>query len=342
MNPTKKPGIVERIFRWFGFTQQPSLKLYMGYGHAGQLVIYGHAFKLAPLPRKKYSKIFPINLFALLKLFIVRPMKGASMQLEWETTQNSAVSDTDGFIRLNWSTGSSIGYGWHTIKAELLDQHQKIIAAATGEVQVPHSTQFAFISDIDDTFLVSHSSNLRKRLGVLFTRNARTRKVFEGVVKHYQLLATAHTETGEPNPFFYVSSSEWNLYDYICEFIRVNELPKGVLLLNTIKTLTDFLSTGQQGHGTKFARIVRVLEAFPKQKFILLGDSSQQDPVIYKSIVDHFPGRIHAVYIRNIHNRKSETTRFILQAIEKNGVPCCFFSHSREAIAHSKQIGLIE
>ena len=83
------------------------------------------------------------------------------------------------------------------------------------------------------------------------------------------------------------------------------------------------------------------MEAFPNQKFVLLGDSSQQDPVIYKSIVAHFPGRIHAVYIRDIYKKKSQSVQQILLTLEETGIPCCFFTHSAEAILHSKKIGLI-
>ena len=161
------------------------------------------------------------------------------------------------------------------------------------------------------------------------------------MVKHYQLLAKAHTKDDEPNPFFYVSSSEWNLYGYIAEFIRVNGLPKGVLLLSSMKKIWQLLSSGQKSHGNKFFRIVRVMEAFPKQKFILLGDSSQEDTVIYNSLVDHFPGRIHAVYIRDIYKKKSQSVQQILLTLEETGIPCCFFTHSAEAILHSRKIGLI-
>jgi phosphatidate phosphatase APP1 len=336
-----KPGFIEKLWRWFGFTHRPSIKLYMGYGHAEQLVIYGHALAFAPLPQKKYSKFFLVNLVALFRMFILRTIKGSVIRLHWENKEVVTKSDTDGFIRLSWQSETPPAYGWHEITAEMLNSEGEIIAEACAPVMIPHSTQYAFISDIDDTFLISHSSNLRKRLSLLFTHNARTRKPFEDVVRHYQLLALAQTSAEQPNPFFYVSSSEWNLYDYIMEFVTVNGLPKGVLLLNTIKHLSDFLSTGQSGHGTKFTRIVRVLEAFPKQKFVLLGDSSQQDPVIYQSIVSHFPGRIHAVYIRDIRRRNSARVRLVLRQLETSGTPCCFFRHSSEAIEHSRMIGLI-
>ena len=265
-----------------GFTNQPAIKLYLGYGHAEHLVIYGHALSLSPLPRKKFSKLFPFNLLALIRMVIIRPIKGATVRLQWEDKQISTLTDTDGFIKLNWQSETSLVFGWHKVSAELLAADNTVLATAFSSVLIPHSTQFAFISDIDDTFLISHSSNRSKRLSVLFTRNARTRKPFEGVVNHYRMLAQAQTKPDEPNPFFYVSSSEWNLYDYILEFIRINDLPKGILLLSTMKKLTHFLATGQNNHSAKFARVVRILEAFAQQKFVLLVESSQQAPFIHK------------------------------------------------------------
>jgi phosphatidate phosphatase APP1 len=188
---------------------------------------------------------------------------------------------------------------------------------------------------------MSYSSHMGQRLKVLFTQNARSRKPFEGVVRHYQLLALGNTTPEAPNPFFYVSSSEWNLYDYIHEFTAVNGLPRGVFMLNVLKQFSQIFKTGQNNHHTKFARIVRILEAYPAQKFVLLGDSSQQDPYIYASIVSHFPGRIYAVYIRDVHEPNQAKVSEVLTGIEAEGVPYCFFRHSEEAIKHSQQIGLI-
>lgn len=337
----KSKGLKEKFWQWMGFTNRPTIRLYPGYGHAEHLVIYGHALSFSSLSRKKYSKLFPLNLLALIRLFIVKQKAGVTVQLNWESKLITTTTDTDGFIKLNWQSDTPVAFGWHEVRVNMQNAENAMIAKAYGSVFIPHSTQFAFISDIDDTFLISHSTNLRKRLSVLFTRNARTRKPFDGVVKHYQLLSRAHTKQEEPNPFFYVSSSEWNLFEYISEFMTINGLPKGVLLLSTMKKLNHFLTTGQNSHGTKFTRIVRILEAFPKQKFILLGDSSQQDPVIYNSIVEYFPGRIHAVYIRDIYKKNSQSVQEVLRKLEETGIPCCFFTHSAEAIAHSRRIGLI-
>ncbi|MBA2422255.1 MAG: DUF2183 domain-containing protein [Chitinophagales bacterium] len=327
---------------WLRLSSELTVKLYHGYGNAQHSIIFGHVLSLRPLSRKNYRKNFLINLLALIRLFIVRPVEGAQLRLRSGKALITETTDAGGFFKFEWETEDPSAFGWQEVEVELLNAAGEVIKVGRGSVFIPHLTQYAFISDIDDTFLISHSSSLRKRLFVLFTNNPRSRRPFEGVVNHYRLLMNAQTNEAEPNPFFYVSSSEWNLYDYLVEFTRVNKLPEGVFLLNTLKVFSQMMKTGQNNHGTKFTRIVRILEAFPNQKFILLGDSSQHDPDIYASIVEHFPGKIHVVYIRDTYHANKEKVEKILAKLEKAGVQFSFFNHSADAIKHSKEIGLIE
>jgi len=326
--------------RWLGLTDEPTIKVYHGYGHAQMLTLYGHAFRLSTLPRRKYRKSFVRNTWALLRLFIVKPFADLEVTLDWKGRIYTARTDSDGFFKFDWEDERPIEQGWHPVVVQA-QRNGAAIARGEGELYIPYHTQYGFISDIDDTFLISHSSNLRKRLFVLFTENARSRKPFEGVVRHYQLLAQSNTSPEAPNPFFFVSSSEWNLYDYIVEFANSNKIPRGIYLLNQLKRFSQLLKTGQNNHQTKFTRIVRILEHYPEQKFVLLGDSSQQDPYIYEAIVSHFPRQIHSVYIRNVAPAKEANVRIALEKIKAHGIPYCFFAHSSEAISHSATIGLI-
>lgn len=325
---------------WLGLTNEVTIKPYHGYGHADHMTVYGHVLKLSPLPRKKYRKSFIHNTIALLRLFMVKPYGNIEVEMHWSNQVLYTKTDLDGFFKFDWKDEPPHPVGWQEaiFRAK---KYGSVIASSNGHIYVPHPTQYGFISDIDDTFLISHSSNLRKRLFVLFTENARSRKPFDGVVKHYQLLSMSNTSAETPNPFFFVSSSEWNLYDYILEFTKVNRIPQGVFLLNQLKIFKQLLKTGQNHHMTKFTRIARILEKYPRQRFILLGDSSQQDPYIYESIVSHFPKRIHAVYIRDVYARNHQKAVDVLGKIESLGVPCCFFQHSADAILHSQKIGLI-
>lgn len=333
-----------KIFHLFRLHSGPTLNLYTGFGNETYCVIYGHALSLSPLPRKTYRKFFVFNSIALLRLFMVQPMKHAKVKLLWEDKSYETVTEDDGFFRFEWKPARPLKPGSFKVEAVLMakDSDTIIAAAAEGEMIIPSPTAFAFISDIDDTFLISYSSNLRKRLFVLLTENARSRRPFEGAVKHYRMLNGSDDVEKTDNAFFYVSSSEWNLYNYIREFVRKNKLPDGVFLLNQIKTFSKLFSTGQNNHGGKFIRIVKIIEAYPHQKFVLLGDDSQNDIFIYTSVVEHFPQNVFCVYIRRVYTPEKPHVREKQKIIEKAGVFFYYFAHSEDAIRHSKEIGLIK
>ncbi|MGA0560683.1 App1 family protein [Larkinella sp. VNQ87] len=338
-------GIKNKIFTWLRISDRPVVKVYRGYVHQNKVIVFGHVLKMSPLPRKKYRQNFWLNTFALLRLFMTQPVAGVTVKVSGIRQDVRHVTEQDGFFRLEWTPDEPLSPGWHPVKVDLITANigpETPIASGEGEVFRAHATQYGFISDIDDTFLISHSADLRKRLHVLLTQNAYTRDPFEGVVTHYQLLARAGTDENAPNPFFYVSSSEWNLYDYILTFCERNSIPDGVYLLSQIKRFREVWKTGQNKHMTKFTRIVRVLDAFPEMKFVLLGDDTQEDPNIYTSLVSHFPKQIRCVYLRRVHPENEARTQAFVDQIVAAGVPCCYFRHSAEAIRHSRQIGLIE
>ena len=334
--------IKKKILFLLHLTNDPVIKLYQGYGNNEKVVVFGHVLRLSSLPRNKYKKNFFNNTYGLLRLFMVKRYVNVTLQLYWDEIMYETKTQDDGFFRFEWNPLNPIPSGWHPVKVRLLHPGAYVKPIEViGEFFIPYKYEFAFISDIDDTFLISHSSRLRKRLYVLFTKNARSRKPFEGVVNHYQLLANTGASRDTHNLFFYVSSSEWNLYDYIFEFAKKNKLPKGIYLLNQLKTFKQVFKTGQNNHKTKFMRISRIMETYPNQKFILLGDDSQEDPNIYSAIVEHFPQNIYAVYLRHVLKSSHEKVTEVVEKIKASGVYCCYFTHSAEAVIHSKQIGLI-
>lgn len=332
----------DKLFRWMRLTSRPVIKVYHGFGGEGMLTVFGHVLTLSPLPRKRYRQNVWTNALALVRLFVVKPVRNATVRLNFEGTELEQTAEKDGFFRFQWQPASMPAPGWHPVRVDLVGRRPKTRPVrGEGEIYIPHRNQYAFISDIDDTFLISHSTNLRKRLFVLLTENAYSRRPFDGVVRHYQALAVSGARSGEDNPFFYVSSSEWNLYDYIGDFVSRNKLPRGIYLLGQMKRFSQMWKTGQNRHGTKFFRIARILEAYPHQEFVLLGDDSQQDPVIYASIAEHFPARIKAVYLRNVYEKNMAVVKAAIARIEGLGIPVCHFRHSRDAILHSVEIGLI-
>ncbi len=320
----------------------PAVKVYHGYGHTHDLVVYGHVLRNRPRTRAKYTNNIPANIKHLFRLFMVKPVAGAAISLQWRNQLLHSTTEADGFFKFEWKSETDVDAGWHTVTVTYKDEAGTVVSSGQGKIFVPHVTQYAFISDIDDTVLVSHSATVGKRLRVLFTKNPRTRKTFNDVVSHYGLLANAGTTPEVPNPFFYVSSSEWNLYDDLVDFFDYNKLPKGIFLLNQIKQWFQLLKTGKTKHEGKLLRVLRILNVFPKQQFVLLGDNSQKDPAIYATIANKHPEKIYAIYIRNIVPANASATEEQLKDLKEKGVYTCLFKDNNEAIAHSKSIGLIE
>jgi phosphatidate phosphatase APP1 len=317
------------------------VKVYHGYGHKNNLVIYGHVLAGKPVSQSKFTDNVFTNIIHLIKLFFVNPIPNIKVQLIWENQQIFTTTESDGFFKFEWQSHESVPTGWHQIIVHIVDNKGLILHTGEGKLFVPHATQYGFISDIDDTVLVSHSATTGKKLRVLFTKNPRSRKTFADVVKFYNLLALSHTDPETLNPFFYVSSSEWNLYDNLNEFFKFNDLPKGAFLLNQIKRWYQLFRTGGTKHQGKLIRTKRIFDAFPKQRFVLLGDNSQKDPEIYVALANKYPEKVVAIYIRNISLEKEEFAMNILATLEDKTVETCLFKHTDEAILHAKGIGLI-
>lgn len=321
--------------------KKAAVKIYHGYGHTHDLIVFGHVFRQLPAPRHRYSNNIFVNILQLLRLFFVKPLPGVRVRLTWYDQLLESVTEKDGFFKFEWQATHEVSAGWHPVEVNSLDEKGAITATGKGLMFIPHSTQYGFISDIDDTIMVSHSGTVGKRLKELFIRNPHTRSVFPGVARHYELLAASHTTAQAPNPFFYVSSSEWNLYDYLHDFFDHNGLPEGAFLLNQVKRWYELTKTGKTKHEGKLLRIVRIFEAFPKQRFVLLGDNSQSDPAIYARLTEKYGNRIVAVYIREVDKEKREATAELLKSIEDRGIHALLFTDSDDAIAHSYQTGLI-
>ena len=191
-NTGSKGKLRQQFLSWLRLSEQPIVKVYRGFGNAQQLTIQGTVFLRWAHPRQKYRDSFLVNLFSLIRLFLVKPYPQATVRVHCNGQSTDTQTDANGFFRVDLPVGQLLAPGWYPVHAELISRTitpEKVLAEGDGEVLVPHPTRLACISDIDDTFLISHSATLLKRLKVLLTQNAHSRQPFEGVVAHYQLLA---------------------------------------------------------------------------------------------------------------------------------------------------------
>lgn len=321
---------------------EPVLKLYRGYANDQELIIMGHVFKPTQKADYDFQKKNFKNAESIIKLFQIKikPNEDVYLELNGEIIHSKTLDD--GYFKFCVPLKENKNFGWidYTV---FITHNNKKIKASSSYIR-PTVGKFGFISDIDDTFLISHTRNPLKKIYVLLFKNVNSRKVYEDVVAHYQVLKSAgRVNKKEENAFFYVSSSEWNLYSLITQFASIHELPKAVLLLKNIKTsLTQLFFTGRGNHNHKFDKIKHILEFYPDLRYVLLGDDSQKDPKLYENICKIFPLHIKAVYIRQVGSSPKSNISKIMDNIASLDVETCYFKSSKEAIEHSKQIGLID
>jgi phosphatidate phosphatase APP1 len=170
---------------------------------------------------------------------------------------------------------------------------------------------------------------------VLF-HDARSREPFPGAAQLYRGLQRGR------NPIFYVSRSGWNLYDLFDAFMRVHGLPRGPMFLTDL-ALVEPKSEAMGGGEDKLGRIRALLATYPALRFVLIGDSGQTDPEIYRRIVAEHPGRIRAVYIRDVSGRRRDAeVRAIVEELRRAGVSAAAVASSVEAARQAVADGLVE
>jgi phosphatidate phosphatase APP1 len=320
---------------------KPVLKLYRGYANEQELIVFGHVFRPNTAGDYEFEKKRFKNARSIIQMFRIKTIPNADVYLEHNGMKIHTKALDDGYFKFCIPIKEGIDYGWTDYYVSIFHEGEEI--REKGTYIRPYEGTLGFISDIDDTFLVSHTRNAFKKLYILLWKNINKRKIFDDVVPHYQALSTSGRNTKEEtNAFFYVSSSEWNLYSFIVKFIEKHELPRAVLLLKDIKTsLMDFFVTGRGDHNHKFDKIKHILEFYPHLQYTLLGDDSQQDPFLYEDVCKIFPLTVKAVYIRQTGSHKKAKAVAAIKNIELMGVEACYFKNSSEAIEHSRRIGLI-
>ncbi|MDQ3799609.1 MAG: DUF2183 domain-containing protein, partial [Acidobacteriota bacterium] len=192
---------------------------------------------------------------------------------------------------------------------EPLNEDGQTVRAVARVLVPPPTASFGVISDLDDTVITTNVTNRLKMFLTVALLNEYTRMPFKGVAAFYRALQKG-AGGAENNPIFYVSSSPWNLYPFLTEFLKLHDIPLGALFLKDFGNHTIFNSGDHSTHKT--SSIEAILNAYPHLPFILIGDSGEKDPEIYREIVRKYPTRIRTIYIRSIDTKPER-----LAAIDK-------------------------
>ncbi|WP_373521486.1 phosphatase domain-containing protein [Aquiflexum sp.] len=309
------------------------MELFLAFGNDREIFIKGRVIEAYKQSRPSEDKNALQNILASIRRYAGSSIPDARIKLVYQDLEEILISNEEGLFEKRLMK-DALKNGQPDIATLTLLEDEGIKAeektVRTEITRVPEDHPLGIISDIDDTIIISHATTLGKKLWLSVSKNAYTRRPFPGVSDFYVLL----TNNGQ-HPVFYVSSSDWNLFDLIQDFLNYRNIPKGPLLLKDPHVnLKNIWKSGGGNHDHKLEKITLIMSLYSNMKFILIGDSGQHDPELYREIIEKFPDRIKAVYIRRIKKEDKERENLLNKYNPK--IPIAWVQDSSEAIAHAK------
>ena len=323
------------------------VSLYSAFGANGRVIVMGRALRDEPLPAASTTDTPLKNLVAMLRRADADPIAHALVRVHVGSATHQYTADDEGFFvgYMDATNPQRIDDEWAQLTGELVEgvgPLAAVTARGAGRAYYPTFVpEQLVISDIDDTVLQSKVTNLLHAVKTVAFGNARTRLPFPGVAAFYQALRDGSSGS-QRNPLFYVSSSPWNLHDVISQFLELQRIPAGPIMLRDLDIGLDTLASSRH-HAHKREMIRRVLTTYPTVPAILIGDSSQQDPEIYRDVVREYPGRIRAVYIRNVtmNQERSRAIQALADEILAAGSSLVLADDTLAAARHAAEHGFI-
>ncbi|HKO67345.1 MAG TPA: phosphatase domain-containing protein [Burkholderiaceae bacterium] len=315
---------------------------YGGYANDSRLVMRGRVLQERKATQAETNTSAWRNFVALVRLLHSAEVPGAEVCAQFRSREHMAVTDREGYFAFNIDLDRrlerDVEIDLRLITPRAADG-QPVLARASICVP-PVSARFGVISDIDDTIVWTHVGNRRRMLWTLARSNAATRKPLDGVAALYRALHDG-VAGDEGNPIFYVSSGPWNLHSPVVDFLRINGVPRGPVFMKDWGVHTFYQ---WRDHGThKLASIREIMNAFAHLPFLLIGDSGESDPEIYREVVREFPGRVAAIYIRNVSAgpaRCAEVAR-IADEVRAGGSSMLLITDSELVVVHEARAGRI-
>ncbi|POR37506.1 Uncharacterized protein TPAR_02282 [Tolypocladium paradoxum] len=164
--------------------------------------------------------------------------------------------------------------------------------SATQEIKITEPRGVSLISDVDDTIKHSNiSAGAREIFRNTFVRELGDLTV-DGVKEWYNQMHDLGVS------IHYCSNSPWQLFPVLASFFKQGGLPPGSLHLKQYSGMLQgiFEPVAER----KKTTLNRLMRDFPKRRFILVGDSGEADLEVYTELALANPGRILAVFIRDV------------------------------------------
>ena len=314
---------------------------YRGYADDRIVELTGRVLANRPLGGPMEEADWWDNLLDTYRRFDSDEVPNVEVEVAFRGERTTTITDNEGYYRLAMEVPAAAKETlWGEAEVALVGG---ALVTRQPVLQILSGARIGIISDIDDTVLYSGITHWKTAAQLTFLGNARTRKPLPGVALFYQALQ-AGADGRSRNPLFYVSSSPWNLYDLLDDFMALNAIPHGPIFLRDLGTdAGKFIKS--PGHGHKLEQARELIHRFPALRWVLLGDSGQADAELYAEAAGEFGDRIAAIYIRDVDpgvdSVFDSATDAYIERIAGTNVPMLRAADSLAMARHAAGLGLL-
>ncbi len=192
---------------------------------------------------------------------------------------------------------------------------------SSGQIMVLPKKGLSIVSDIDDTIKVTEVGNVRELLANTFLRDFES---IEGMAEVYQQWQKCGAM------FHYVSSSPWQLFEPLVRLQVDGGFPNGSIHLRSFRLRDQMFKRVNEERRGKGGVIRLLIKNMPKRKFLLVGDSGERDPGIYRKICLRYPDKIRGLFIRQVKDRPLKAEKIFKIQNELPNIPVRVFDHAEE------------
>ena len=336
-------NLVDRL-RW-GQDKPVDVANYIGFGRPDYLYLTGRVLRDKGISRNERDRLWH-NLVNNFKRFNSREIGEARVEITWGEHTFERTTDSEGYFQVEHRCApedaphfDDVLWQEATVRVISTPSDGPVDHLSHSDVVMPREAEFGIISDIDDTILKTDVTSRFKLKTMIHTllKNASNRRTFEGVSDFYRALQLGPDDKGS-NPFFYVSNSPWNLYDLLLDFLHLNHLPRGPILLRDFGLPSEDIESNFKTH--KRDMVNKILSTYRDLPFILLGDSGESDTDIYLEAARNNPDRILCIYIRDVqHEERARRIEGLIEDISQINVK--LVGSYEEAAVHAREKGWI-
>ncbi len=311
---------------------------YLAHGNRDRAVLRGRVLDNRPLGPATRVEPVTRRTMRMARRFFTREVPGVRLAVEVGDASATTITDEEGYWHLELE-----GHGlpgdrlFHPVSVTPLPTRAVPVDVRPARVAVPTPrARRMVISDIDDTIMHSEAFDTSRLVKRTATGSAWTRRPFTGTG---ELFAGLERGPGldEQNLVAYLSSSAWNLYDFLVAFLRRSAMPHGPLFLRDLGMGPGGVLQGDHERH-KSARLAELFDMHDLP-VVLVGDTGQHDAEIYRDVVAQHPDRVEAVLLRQVAD---EARRAEVEGLYADlDVPLEIAPDSTAFAARCEELGLV-